>query len=269
MRNGLRYNPADLYNASYDAGIRPTAGQIDSPPYWLDPNAGRPPRVSQWSIGLQREITHNLVVEAAYVGNRGVWYQGNSLIDLNGISAARLSAAGIDITRASDRTLLTSRVNSTVAAAAGYRAPYASFPTTQTVAQLLRPYPQYGNITVQWAPLGKTWYDSLQVKLTKRYSHGLDLTAAFTWQKEFTSGAESQNGGGAAINDVFNRPNQKTISANSQPLVFVTAFNYRLPALGSNRLLRNAARWTIGGILRWQQPAVDIMHQALSLTLFA
>ena len=28
-------------------------------------------------------------------------------------------------------------------------------------------------LTAQWAPLGKSWYDSLQTKVTKRYSWGL------------------------------------------------------------------------------------------------
>ncbi len=252
LREGLKYDPAALYNASYDPGLRPSPGQIDSPPYWLDPNAGRPARVSQWSIGLQRQVTTNLVVEAAYVGNRGAWYQANSLIDINGVTQEALSARGFDLSRAADRTLLTSQIGSTTAQAAGYRIPYPSFPSTQPVAQLLRPYPQFGNITVQWAPLGKTWYDSLQVKATKRYSHGLDLTAAFTWQKELTLGAESQNGGGASINDVYNRPNQKSISASSQPFVLVTGFNYRLPSWGSRKFLRNAVKdWTIGGILRY------------------
>ena len=32
------------------------------------------PRILQWSIGLQRELARNLVVEASYVGNRGVWW---------------------------------------------------------------------------------------------------------------------------------------------------------------------------------------------------
>jgi len=31
------------------------------------------------------------------------------------------------------------------------------------------------------APLGKTWYDSLQAKATKRFSRGLQFTALFTW----------------------------------------------------------------------------------------
>ena len=57
--------------------------------------------------------------------------------------------------------------------------------------QSLRPYPQYTNIPVYWAPLGKTWYDSLQMKATKRFSEGLAFVSTFTWSKSLTMGAEN------------------------------------------------------------------------------
>jgi len=38
------------------------------------------------------------------------------------------------------------------------------FPLTSSLAQSLRPYPQFTNIPVNWAPLGNSWYDALQVK---------------------------------------------------------------------------------------------------------
>src|SRR6185369_12407459 len=49
----------------------------------LDRNMGRPSRILSWSFGLQREIRRDLVVEAAYVGNRGVWWTAPSLQDIN------------------------------------------------------------------------------------------------------------------------------------------------------------------------------------------
>lgn len=58
--------------ASYDPGIVPHPGQINTPPYRIDRNAGRPPRINQWNISVQRELTRDLVVEAAYVGNHSV-----------------------------------------------------------------------------------------------------------------------------------------------------------------------------------------------------
>src|ERR1700674_2982413 len=111
-------------------------------------------------------------------------------------------------------------MTSATAAARGFnKAPYAGFPLTSPVAQSLRPFPQFGSITYLWSPLGKTWYDSLQVKVTQRFSHGLSFTSAFTWQKSLTSGAE-QNviagaTGGAVVNDVYNRPQNKYMSQYS------------------------------------------------------
>ena len=257
FREGLKFNQALLYEASLNPGIRPTPGQIDAPSPWVDPNGGRPSRVVQWSFGVQREITRNLVAEASYVGNRGAWFQANSLIDINALTPERIASAGLDIRNAADRNLLTSQIGSTLAAQRGFnRLPYAGFPTGQTVAQSLRPFPHFGNLGVRWAPLGNSWYDSLQVKVTKRYSHGLDFTLAFTWQKELISGSEDQGGGTPAnitfINDVFNRRNQKYISGNSQPLVTVLGLSYQTPQVGSGKWMRFVTGgWTVSSVLRY------------------
>jgi len=249
LRTGLSYNLADLYSVSLNPGLQPQAGTITSPPYYQDRNGGRPPRINQWNIGVQREVFTNLVVEAAYVGNRGVWLTGNGLMDFNALSPQRIAAAGLSLNNAADRTLLTSTVNSSTAAAHGFnKLPYAGFPATLTVAQSLRPFPQFGTIPIHYAPLGNTWYDGLQSKLTKRYSHGLVLTGAFTWSKSQTLGAESATGGGI-INDVFNRQNQKALSVSDQPLVLVITFTYRVPGLGPNRLVRKVTGdWTLSGL---------------------
>jgi hypothetical protein len=246
LQNGLQYNTASLYSVTLNPGAVPFPGQINSPPVYFDKNAGRAPRIMQWNLALQREIVRDLVVEAAYVGSRAAWYEADSLINLNAISTARFAALGLNITNSATESLLTSTFTSGKPQAAGYQIPYAGFPASLTLAQALRPYPQFGNITVRWAPLGNAWYDALQTKVTKRYSHGLTATAAFTWQKELSTAD------GNAVNDVFNRPNQKSISQFSQPLVLSTGFTYQLPAFGSNLLLKTALRdWTIGGVLRY------------------
>jgi hypothetical protein len=248
LRGGMPYRMEDLYAVSLNPGIRPNPGQVDTPPYWLDPNGGRPPRINQWSIGVQREITQNLVAEASYVGNRGVWLQATSLNDLNAVTPESLKARGIDFNSAADRALLTLPISSSQVQARGFRAPYAGFPATQNLLQALKPFPQFSSIPVRWSPLGNSWYDSLQIKVTKRYSHGLDLTAGFNWQKELALGAD-----GGTINDVFNRRNQKSVSQQSTPFTFVTAINYQTPAAGPNRMLRLVTGgWLVGAILRYQ-----------------
>jgi hypothetical protein len=254
LQNGLQYNRADLYSVSLDPGLRPTAGQLNAPSTVFDQNGGRPARVNQWNIALQREVARNVSLEAAYVGNRGIWLEADSLVNINAIPTSGLQARGLNLSNAADRTLLTSPLSSALVIQRGFTAPYAGFPTSATVAQSLRPYPQYnGGLAFKWAPLGDTWYDALQMKLTKRYSHGLDMISTFSWQKEQALGTGGNPGaGGGTVNDVFNRQNQKSLAANSQPWVVTTGFNYTIPGLTPSRLVqRLVGGWVLGGILRY------------------
>jgi hypothetical protein len=233
----------------FDPGQQPLfAGTIGTAPTLIDRNAGRPPRQVQWSIGIQREITKDLAVDVSYVGNRGVWWQANSLIDINRLTPQILADHGLDINNSADRSLLLTplRVQTRIAA------PYASFPTSQTVGQALRPYPQFGAIGVRWAPLGKTWYDSLQVRVTKRFSHNLDFTYSFVYQKELTLGSDSEGGGGI-VNDVLHRGLNKYISSYSQPLQSTLAATYTLPVWGKNKALSWLVRdWQISTMLQYK-----------------
>ena len=221
---------------------------LNGPAVVVDQNAGRPARQIQWSAGLQREVFRNLVVEASYVANRGAWWLSSTLDNYNALTTQILAQNGLDINNAADRAILRATIGSTAAGRFQNRVPYPGFPATATVAQALRPFPQFSSgLTPLWAPQGRTWYDSLQAKVTQRLSHGLDFTYAFTWAKELQSGTEF-----GVVNDVFNRPNDKTISGFSRPFVGVIAAHYTLPKWGSNRLLSQVVRdWEIGATLNY------------------
>ena len=53
----------------YNNGI----GAPNTPAIFIDPH-NRPGRVFTWSIGVQREVMRDLVVEISYVGNRGAYF---------------------------------------------------------------------------------------------------------------------------------------------------------------------------------------------------
>ena len=55
---------------------------------------------------MQREIVRNLVVDVAYVGNRGAWLPSNGAVNYNANTPQSLLAAGLDITSAADRAIL-------------------------------------------------------------------------------------------------------------------------------------------------------------------
>jgi len=246
---------------SLDAGQYPIGGVPGTVPIAIDHNAGRPARQIQWSLSIQHEIFRNLSIEISYVGNRGAWWEGNSLINVNALTEEMISSHGLDLNNAADRLLLSSALNSKTSGAATRidpitgntysTPPYGSFPLTNTVAQSLRPFPQFTQIDYRYAPLGRTWYDGLQIKATKRFSHGLDFTSAFSWQKELTMGGEDFiNTGLAAVNDVFDRKVNKYLSRYSRPVVWITSLNYTLPKLGINKALSWAIRdWAYGVVL--------------------
>jgi hypothetical protein len=214
----------------------------------VDQNAGRPARQMQWSAGFEREILKDLAVDVAYVGNRGAWWLSSILDNYNALTPQILSAAGLDINNPADRAILRATIGSTAAGRFQNKLPYAGFPITSTVAQSLRPFPQFSSgLAPLWAPQGRTWYDSLQLKVTKRYSRGLILDYAFTWAKEEQLGTEL-----GTVNDYQNRMQNKTISGFSRPFVSVLSANYRLPAWGPNKYVSQVVRdWTIGAVVSY------------------
>jgi hypothetical protein len=126
------------------------------------------------------------------------------------------------------------------------------------VAQSLRPFPQFNSgLTPIWAPLGDTWYDSLQVKATKRFSHGLDFTYVFTWAKDLDNLA-----GTVVPTDVGNRQTAKTLDALDRPFVTSFALNYTVPTLGTFKsagfkaVSWIARDWQVGGFFQYASGAL-------------
>ena len=255
LSQGLVYNPAALTTASLGAGLYSNAsGTPSSAPFYIDPNAGRAPRILQWSMGVQRQVFRDLVVEANYVGNRGAWLtQNNTSSNLDGglntVNPAVFAKYGIDPTTTAGQNTLAATLGSALGKASGVPLPYPTFPTTQTVLQALLPFPQNSNKeTIYGAPLGDSWYNSLQVKVTKRYSYGLSLQSAFTW-------AKSESTLTTTTGNIFNRNNFKSITSVNQPILFNTGFSYQFQKygfLGTNKYIRGAVGgWNIAGLLQY------------------
>ncbi len=253
LQTGLMYSQSELYPTTYNPGVYPFSGQINSPSYYINPGAGRPSRINQWNITYERQITSKIGATIAYVGNRGVWL-GSNLLDPNANTAARFAAKGLDVTNPTDLALLESPVSSPQAQAAGLTAPYAGWPTGESVAQLLRPYPQFSTINSDWATSGNSWYDALQVKAEIRNYHGLYVTAGYVRQSEYSLGVTYPGYFAALtlVNDVYNRAADKMIDQMSQPNVVNTAISYRSLPYGDSKLLQVVTRdWTYGAFLRY------------------
>jgi hypothetical protein len=247
----------------------PTAGVLppQAPFLFFDPEA-RPPRIVQWSIGLQRELSKDIVVEASYVGNREVWGAAPAFdqIASNSLNQAMLAAHGLSLSNPADRALLTSLIGSPQAAARGFFPAYPGMPPTQTVAQNLRPVPQWTQPNA-WLgpPIGKTWYDGLQTKVTKRFSHGLQMQGSFVWSKALVLGTGAETGqyvnGTPMVVDIWNYGINKQLNQLNRPLAAVISGSYVTPKFqadskGMKAVSQVVRDWQVGALLRYQSGAL-------------
>jgi hypothetical protein len=114
--------------------------------------------------------------------------------------------------------------------------------------QLLLPYPQFGTITQNLSPIGSATYDSLQVKVEKRFSYGFHALLSYTWSKALQA-TGYLNSGQDPINDLA-----RTFSSFDQSYRTVFSGGYQLPELKNrNRFVRSAiGGWQINLIGTWQ-----------------
>jgi hypothetical protein len=179
LANGV--NPALLWDAglSIPQGAKPPFidpgfGVISSatPATTLDvfdPDFGKAPRVYNWSLNVQHEIK-GFLIDVAYVGNRGRGLASSLFI--NQVDPKYLSLG----------PLLRRPISDPAVIAAGFRKPYASFPDSQTLAQALRPFPQYFNVVARNSGDGQTWYDSFQIKGERRFG-AWQMMASYVFSK--------------------------------------------------------------------------------------
>ncbi len=133
------------------------------------------PHIHQYNVTISREIAHDLMVEASYVGSR-----------TRGLATLTLTNAGKNINAISAENM---------AKGAAYLQtqvpnPFAGLlpDTTRNGAtiqrqELLRPYPEFGDITENSLGIGKAWYNSLQIIVQKRVSRGLTFTSSYTFSR--------------------------------------------------------------------------------------
>ena len=239
--NGAPLTLSQIAWPNFSPGYYPIQGVIPGQgPQIYDPNANRPARQYQWSFSIQRELFPNLLLEASYIGNRGIWWPANNLTNYNFLSNSILSHYGLSLNNPADLATLLAPIGSAAAGRFQNQLPFANFPLTATVAQSLRPYPQFNTgLGLINAPLGDTWYESLQISANKRFSHNLLATFGFTWQKSLDTF------GGTP--DVQNLPLAKSVASLDQPLVARFSFNYTVPKWGPQKLSYLLSDWFLNG----------------------
>jgi hypothetical protein len=253
----LGFNPPYLVDNLLQTSVSGAAAVASAAPFrlvdgypagLLDPNSLAPtvmrraqdanqrtPYIQQFNVGMQYELWPDVVLDVAYVGNKGT--------KLNGF-----------------RNL-------------NQRAVIQNADGTQSAGP--RPYPAFGDI--QWMENRvNSSYNSLQVRLDKRFSNGLSGMISYTWGEALADAPDhiSTSGGGAGIDTgVFREPQDgNNLRAERGPSEFdvthrfVASYIWELPFGRGRHFGSNWSRpvdFLLGG---WQVTGIHVLQSGFALT---
>jgi hypothetical protein len=215
------YNPVQRYGTTAD--FLSATGTISPSGFSHVLNrSNKPPVVYNASLGIQRNIGFNTVVDVAYVGSFGRHI--GQTTDINALPyGTKFLASSLDPTNGNK--------------------PYTD--------DYLRPYQGYGSI--KWLQFdGNSSYHSLQVQAVRRFSHGLQFGAAWTWSKAM---AYSDGDQGTVSTFVSRREYDYGLATYDR--THVLAINYLLDLPRLSRVINHAFvksvfdGWQMSGITRF------------------
>lgn len=182
----------------------------------------RPPIVQEYSLNLQSELLRGLVLEVGYEGSRGTHLLQQRLFN------QALSASTSNPIRGETENLLSN---------IALRAPLLGFANDA------------GTII---DAEGTSWYNGLNASLKKRFSHGLQFLASYTWDRSLTA----DNGYSTGPNGGLPTGNQNDPRARYgpdgfvRPQRFVLSYQYDLPGPANKSSLkgRTLGGWGVAGV---------------------
>lgn len=201
------------------------------------------PYVIQYTLDIQQQLPSNTTFDIAYVGDRGRKQQQSR-------------EGGIDWDQVPADEILSQGANLESSVANPY---YGSITTggaingaTTTVAQLLKQYSQYTSMLPLFLSGGNNQYDALQVRLSKRFSYGLQLEGSYVWGKNYDNGTTHQ--------DSFHPLKDYAVTSYDVHQRFIASYIYNLPfgrgrQFGKNfNTVENAVLggWQVNGITTLQ-----------------
>src|SRR5262249_26427698 len=153
---------------------------------------------------------------------------------------------------------------------------------TITVAQLLKPFPEYTTVSLYRNNVGTTRYNGLALSLRQRMAHGLSYSVAYARSKlgdDASSVFDASILTGPIANypvaDSFNRGLERDYSTGDIPNVFVSSVVWDLPA-GAGRahqlhgvLGALANDWSVTGLVTLESGVPVAVTQTTNFNAFA
>ena len=180
------------------------------------------------------------------------------------------------------------RVEANVLGNVAHKLPVAAMPIDEILPAVLssahssqkdRPYPQFSNVSIQNATLGDSKYFAGLIRLEKRFSHGFNFTASYTYSKFLGNINDSGTSLGAEngpFSNYYNRRADWGNNPNDIPQRLSFGWYYELPFgtgkrwLATNPMRFVAGGWSIGNVGTIQSgPPITIITQTNNCNCFS
>jgi hypothetical protein len=215
----------------------------------------------QWIFGFQYAPTSNDVLDITYVGNHGVH------VDASGLNLNQLDPKYFSMGNA-----LLDKVPNPFFGQITSSGCSLDQPTIQQ-GQLLRPHPEFCDITENQDPADGSHYNALDVNYTHRVSQGLTLLASYTFSKFIDNVGGPENWASSSANfsenirNVYNLAAEKSVDATDTPHSFVLSYVYELP-VGKGRKFGSGMNGVENAIVGgWQSSGTLTLKEGFPLTI--
>jgi hypothetical protein len=139
------------------------------------------PYVQQWNLDIQHQFQGELLLDVAYAGSKGTFLPMHGQ-DLDQLEPQNLPQNAADVATLTGLVLNPFAGNCTGCTGPVQSGNIGSNRTTKA-AQLLLPYPQFDDFTMAEFDNRSSSYDSMQLKVQKRFSAGAQVLASYTIAK--------------------------------------------------------------------------------------
>ncbi len=212
----------------------------------------------RWSFDIQHQFTKDLMLDVGYVGDHQVNLSYSNCISS---SNSNSSCNGIPPIQYLSRSIAKDAAVTTALSAlvpnpfAGLLPGTALNGTTTSVASLLGPYPEFTGVTQKIVPGGYAWFHMLAVRLTKRFSSGLQFNINYEHSRQLET---TQLQGGAPL--VYAE------TSSDFPDHFVLTGSYNLPFGHGAKFFSGANRFVDAIIGGWTLNAIYMVESGAPIS---
>ena len=246
--------------------------------------SGRVPTVpfgyaQQWNANVQQEFGRNSVFQLGYIGSKGTHLPIN--LNLNPLSDAlatqaavqykSLIASGLSTTAADAQTFLNVKVSNPLSGKLAAGSAYNG--STISQGQLLRPHPQFANMTDSSFNEGASIYHGLQASYRKRFRTAGAVLVSYSWSKLIgtvdtnVGFLESTSVGG--VQDPNNLAASRSLESFDVPQRLVLNYSLTLPFGKGRYWLSNAGPALDHLISGWNASSITTFQKGFPLVLTA